>query len=104
MITARKHRMAELLLDRYNRYLLRRHFHALHYRGARHGEGLDRTRPMVFYGNHSSWWDGLVTYMLSREHLALDGYWMMEERQLARYGFFRRTGRVYDFRHRASGG
>jgi 1-acyl-sn-glycerol-3-phosphate acyltransferase len=48
--------------------------------------------PTLIYANHPSWWDGYIAFMLAREYWRCDGYLMMEEAQLARYGFFRYCG------------
>lgn len=53
---------------------------------------LDRSLPMVFYANHSNWWDGLVAFFLSREILHVEPFAMMEEKQLVKYRFFRWIG------------
>jgi len=92
MIPARKRPYIEAVFSRLNRRMLRRHFHALHLSGLEQVARLDRTRPIVFFGNHSCWWDGLLEFYLSREVFGLDAYLMMEERQFVRYRFFRWIG------------
>lgn len=47
--------------------------------------------PLVLYGNHHSWWDGLLEVEVFHR-LQLDFRVMMEERQLRQFPFFRRTG------------
>ncbi len=49
-------------------------------------------RPAIFYLNHSSWWDGYVTYLLARHLLKADAYLMMDVRQLRKYFFFTWAG------------
>lgn len=92
MIEADKNRVLEAVFARINMRMLRRQFHALHLRGNAHVDRLDRSVPIVFYGNHSNWWDGLIEFFLSREVFHLDSYLMMEEQQMARYRFFRFIG------------
>jgi 1-acyl-sn-glycerol-3-phosphate acyltransferase len=50
--------------------------------------------PVIFYPNHPSWWDGHMCALLDRVAFKgrFDGYLMMEQAQLARYGFFRWLG------------
>lgn len=48
--------------------------------------------PMLVYSSHPSWWDGYIAFLLSREVWRDEGYLMMEEPQLRRYGFFRYCG------------
>ncbi len=49
-------------------------------------------RPVIFYANHSSWWDGYIAYMVVKRTLGLDGYLMMDVRQLRKYFFFTWVG------------
>lgn len=51
-----------------------------------------RDLPILIYANHPSWWDGYMAFLLADEHWRCAGYLMMEEAQLARYGFFRYCG------------
>lgn len=48
--------------------------------------------PVIIYGNHSSWWDAHVPMTANEERWRRDGYVMVEDKQLARYGFFRYAG------------
>jgi 1-acyl-sn-glycerol-3-phosphate acyltransferase len=54
-------------------------------------EKRERRVPVIFYSNHSSWWDGVVAFLLWRA-VAIDCYVMMEEKHLARLPLFRRAG------------
>lgn len=55
--------------------------------------------PTLIYANHPSWWDGYMAFVLSDEIWRCEGYIMMEEPQLARYGFFRFCGAFGVDRH-----
>lgn len=44
--------------------------------------------PVIFCSTHSSWWDGYMTFVCNSRIFHHDGYLMMEEANLARYGFF----------------
>lgn len=46
---------------------------------------------MIIYCNHSSWWDGLIAFQISRE-VRLESFVMMEEKQLKKLSLFRRLG------------
>lgn len=92
MIKARKSKLFDALFHRYNRWLLRRYFATIRVAGSEHLHGLNRSLPVIGFGNHSSWWDGLIIYYLSRTLLDTDVYLMMEEKQLVRYRFFTRLG------------
>ena len=92
MIPASKNRLIEPVFGRINRSMLKKHFHGLHCSGLEHVRTLDRSLPIILFGNHSCWWDGLIEFHLSREVLGVDAYLMMEERQMRRYRFFRWIG------------
>lgn len=82
MIKARKIALFEFVFELYNRWLIRRRFNAVLIEGQRNLSA-DSSLPKILCLNHSSWWDGLVAYFLSR-HFDLDGYCMMEEKQLSK--------------------
>jgi 1-acyl-sn-glycerol-3-phosphate acyltransferase len=92
MIPASKSRMMETAFARANRAMLRRAFNAVLLKGRDHVEALDRTRPIVGFGNHSCWWDGLIEFFLSRTTFGFDAFLMMDETQLERYRFFKWIG------------
>ncbi|MBA2502871.1 MAG: 1-acyl-sn-glycerol-3-phosphate acyltransferase [Pyrinomonadaceae bacterium] len=91
MITARKSRLFERIFEAYNRNLIARRFQGLRVAGLKHLTGERANMPLVIYANHSSWWDGLVAFAISR-HSKLDSYAMMEEKQLRKYPFHRKIG------------
>jgi chlorobactene lauroyltransferase len=92
MIPAEKSPLVERIMTAYFASRLRRRFAAVHLKGAGNvpvdGGGI----PVVLYGNHPGWWDAVLPLILSRRQFHHDAYAMMEEKQLARYGFFRRIG------------
>jgi 1-acyl-sn-glycerol-3-phosphate acyltransferase len=92
VIPAAKNHLIGALFSRINTGMLRRHFHGLFAAGLDRVRDLDRRLPIILYGNHSCWWDGLIEFHLSREVFDLDAYLMMEERQMRRYRFFRWIG------------
>lgn len=52
--------------------------------------------PLPSYGlflmNHSSWWDGLLVYLVNDKILKTDGYIMIDQDGLDRFPVFRRVG------------
>ncbi|MGB2958971.1 MAG: lysophospholipid acyltransferase family protein [Bacteroidota bacterium] len=72
--------------------MLRRHFEGIYVAGSENVQNLDRSRPIILYGNHSCWWDGLLEFYFSHDLYRFDAYLMMEEKQLVRYSFFRWIG------------
>jgi 1-acyl-sn-glycerol-3-phosphate acyltransferase len=91
MITARKNLLVENLLAVYNKNLIRRYFNSLQVLNSANFAESTSTIPLIIYLNHSSWWDGLVAFELSRK-LKLDSFIMMEEKNLKRFSFFRKIG------------
>lgn len=91
MLPARKSRFGNWLI--YNALIksgLRSSFHAVRLRQAEAAP--DPDTPMIVFGNHSSWWDAHMAMAANEERWRTDGYVMIEETQLKRYGFFRFAG------------
>lgn len=77
---------------RYNSlYLLRRHFHYIGICGELQPSAA-AGRGILYLMNHSSWWDGLLAYHAAGKLSGNGHYYMMEEEQLRKYGFFRKLG------------
>lgn len=91
MLEAKKSRWFEEIFAVYNRNLLKRRFHSLNVSGLDFLQRRNRAAPFLIYANHSSWWDGLVAFQISRE-MRLDGFIMMEEKHLEKLFLFRRLG------------
>ena len=91
MLSARKSPWFERVFAAYNRNLLCRRFEGVRVAGLEHLRARAHDAPLVLYANHSSWWDGLVVFQLSRV-AGLEQYAMMEEKQLREYPFHRRLG------------
>lgn len=91
MLKANKSAWCERIFDVYNRNLIRRRFASFNVEGMEFLRASDAKIPLLIYANHSSWWDGLVMYRIFRL-CALDGYVMMEEKQLKNLRLFRRLG------------
>jgi 1-acyl-sn-glycerol-3-phosphate acyltransferase len=91
MLEARKSAWFESVFAVYNRNLLRRRFNSLQVSGLDFLTERDKTFPLLIYANHSSWWDGLVAFQISRE-TKLDSFLMMEEKQLRKLFLFRKLG------------
>lgn len=91
MFEANKSRFFEKLFSTYNRNLLKRRFHSLQVSGLDFLLTRNIRFPLIIYCNHSSWWDGLVAFLISREK-GLDSFVLMEEKHLRKYPLFRRLG------------
>jgi len=88
MLKANKSKWFESLFAIYNRNLLKRRFNSMQISNA---EVLHNEMPQIIFPNHSSWWDGLVAFEISKMVNA-DLFVMMEEKQLRKLSLFRRLG------------
>ncbi len=97
MITAQHSQFWKKLLGWYFFRSLKKAF----YRGYIRGEenihlALEKQKneyiPIVFYCTHFSWWDAIITIILSLRTFKVHAIGMMEEKQLKKYGFFRKIG------------
>lgn len=94
MLEAKKSYWFERVFAVYNRNLMKRRFGTFNVSNLSNLNVLKQTNrefPLIIYANHSSWWDGLTAFHISRE-AQLDSYVMMEEKQLKRLFLFRRLG------------
>jgi len=91
MLEANKSALFEKIFAIYNRNLLKRHFYSIQIKGLDFLLNRKIKLPVIIYCNHSSWWDGLVAFQISYK-TGLDGFIMMEERQLRKYHLFRKLG------------
>ncbi|WOO42501.1 lysophospholipid acyltransferase family protein [Rubellicoccus peritrichatus] len=94
MIKEKPNRFCIGLLDWYLTYQFRRRFFSVHVDGF---DGFDAffkdagSFPILFYGNHQSWWDGFFAFQLARRY-GIDQRVIMEEKNLQRFPFFRYVG------------
>ena len=91
MLEAKKTVWFEKVFAVYNRNLIKRRFHSLQVSGLDFLRDKNAEIPFIVYGNHSSWWDGLVAFEIFRQ-AKLDAFFMMEERQLKNLFLFQRLG------------
>ena len=91
MLKANKSRWFEKIFSVYNRNLLKRRFHSLQVAGLDFLRNRNKEIPLIIYANHSSWWDGLIAFEISRK-AKMDAFVMMEEKHLRKLFLFRRLG------------
>ncbi|MGI8639214.1 MAG: lysophospholipid acyltransferase family protein [Pyrinomonadaceae bacterium] len=91
MLEAKKSAWFETIFSIYNRNLLKRRFHSLQVSGLDFLREKNAEMPLIIYANHSSWWDGLAAFEISRK-TKLDSFMMMEEKQLKKLFLFRKLG------------
>ena len=85
-----------VLLKWYTQRLFANHFRQISLRGR---VGFDRDwgrarkdgGPIIFYGNHQTWWDGFF-YVHMLWHYGFEYAIMMEAKNLRKYWFFRKVG------------
>lgn len=90
MIEARKVGWFRAWFARHAEGRIRAHFSVAHVSGLERLTAPDA--PTLVVSNHQSWWDPLVAIWLVDRLARLDGYAMMDARNLARLPFFRRVG------------
>jgi 1-acyl-sn-glycerol-3-phosphate acyltransferase len=91
MITAKKSQWFETIFLAYTKNLFWRQFRELKITGLENLCERDKNLPLVLYANHSSWWDPLTAFVISKK-AELDAFAMMEEKNLQKLRFFRRIG------------
>jgi 1-acyl-sn-glycerol-3-phosphate acyltransferase len=91
MLTANKNRLFEHLFAVYNRNLIKRRFHSFKVAGLENLINKNQKIPLLIYANHTSWWDGLLAFEISRL-TRLDSFIMMDEANLRRFFLFRLLG------------
>lgn len=91
MLTAQKSVWFEKIFAVYSRNLIERRFHAFRVSGLNQLREKNSSLPLLIYANHSSWWDGLAAFEISRR-AALNAFVMMEEKHLKRLFLFRKLG------------
>lgn len=88
MIPANKNPLLDSFFYLYCRWLLRRNFSGIYIKGLENYSKLDRARPAICFANHTNWWDGFLTFYLTRFNSHKATFCMMEEKQLKYYRFF----------------
>lgn len=91
MLTAQKSEWFESVFAVYNRNLIKRRFYSFKVCNLDELQKRGKHFPLIIYANHSSWWDGLAAFEISRT-AKLQSYIMMEERHLKKLSLFRRLG------------
>jgi 1-acyl-sn-glycerol-3-phosphate acyltransferase len=71
---------------------LRASFGELRTRGLSELAAVAREDPVIVVSNHVAWWDPLVIFHLVHGQLGLDGYSMMDAKNLRKLPFFSRIG------------
>ena len=85
--------LAVWAFDRYFRSQLAKHFATTRLASVSDAARWDRAVPTLFVANHTSWWDGLLAFVVARE-LGLRGHILMDAVSLERYAAFRSAGAV----------
>ena len=92
MIPARKGRWFNPWFAGHARARIHGAFSEVRVRGLAEARALAAETPLLCVANHTSWWDPLVILHLSQHLLGVDGYAMMDARNLRRLPFFSRVG------------
>ncbi|CAN5346831.1 hypothetical protein BH23BAC3_BH23BAC3_16390 [soil metagenome] len=88
-LPARESTLFSKLFEWYTDWLFWRRFDTIHIQSDYKPDPGQKT---IYYLNHSSWWDGLIPFLLNQKKFRQNARGMMEDKQLHRYPFFRRLG------------
>ncbi len=88
MIPARKRRLFNAWFSGHARSRLRATFGVTHVHGLARARALCAEAPVLLVANHTAWWDPLVALHVSQHLLGVDGYAMMDAKNLRRLPFF----------------
>ena len=92
MIASRKNRWFNDWFSRHAAGRIRGTFAGLHVRGLDQLRDAAARGPVLVVSNHTSWWDPLICLTLVSHLLRLDGYAMMDARNLSALPFFSLVG------------
>lgn len=92
MIYPQKGKLLQKLFSVYVLMILKKHFAKLHLRGEDKIKNIINKYPIIFYMNHSCWWDPIIVFYLSVIRWKLNGYAIMDIIQLKKYRFFSKFG------------
>lgn len=88
---AEKHRWKTRLLFYYARRQMKKQFFSVRLYADLESLADASNFPLVLFGNHHYWWDGLMETLLF-DQFHLDYYIMMEEKNLRKFPYFQKTG------------
>ena len=88
MIKARHRSFYVRFFNLYTKWMLKKHFHEIRFRGDVSEKGL----PVLLIGNHFSWWDGFIANYLNLSFLHKKIHVMMLEDQLKDRKFLNAAG------------
>jgi len=88
-IPAKENRLFITMFRQYVWWLFRRRFNAVYVRQDYTPTSSSRS---IYYGNHNSWWDGLIPLLLNEYILKQQARAIMEDKQMKKYPFFKWIG------------
>lgn len=92
MIPADKQRLFNAWFASHARGRIHRSFARVRVRGLDRARALSAGSPLLVISNHTSWWDPLVILHAAHHLLAVDGYALMDAKNLRRLPFFALVG------------
>jgi len=92
MLTVRRSALYTAWFRWYSRRAFKKYFDKVRVRGARDLATMNLQTPIIFYLNHSYWWDGFWSQLLTETYFNQNLYIIIEYKQLVRYQFFTRLG------------
>lgn len=94
MMPESKSAWRQALLDAYLRWKYRQRFYQVRVGGFPGWQEWLRSEapyPLIWFGNHETWWDGLLDFSLTRR-FGMDNRLMMEAKNLRQFPFFQKCG------------
>ncbi|RFM24703.1 MAG: glycerol acyltransferase [Candidatus Thermochlorobacter aerophilum] len=92
MLTVRRSSLYTAWFRWYSRRAFKQHFDKVRVKGARTLATMNLQTPIIFYLNHSYWWDGFWSQLITDIYFNQNLYIIIEYKQLVRYQFFTRLG------------
>ncbi|EWG10948.1 lysophospholipid acyltransferase family protein [Cytobacillus firmus] len=88
MIEAKKDVIFDKLFSIFHKRLMSFSFDKVYWQNT----GIQPASPAIFVCNHSSWWDGLIYYQLTKSVIQQDLHIMMHEQGLKQFPYFKKLG------------
>ncbi|QPC46597.1 lysophospholipid acyltransferase family protein [Mangrovibacillus cuniculi] len=91
MIEAKRDKYFEKVFDYYVQWQIKKNFYKIKIKDP-YVKERKMEKGQLYIVNHSSWWDGLLIFYLSRNYFKQDSYAMMSEKGIKEFPFFRKIG------------
>lgn len=95
----KKNRFLIFFFRRYFKYLLKKNFYRINLKGNELLQKMilrskNENIPIIMILNHPNWWDAAFVIHFSYNYMKMNGYCLMEYKQMAEFKFFNKIGAV----------